>query len=164
MSSITIDAGYRPGAIGAVAALHGRHYSASHGFDQVFEAKVARELGEFVCRLDPARDRLWLAVRGDQVVGSIVVDGSERAGSVAHLRWFILSPEARGHGLGRRMMRAAMEFCRATGFESAYLWTLADLDAAIHLYEVEGFQVVERLQGSQWGKPVAEVRMACRLR
>jgi ribosomal protein S18 acetylase RimI-like enzyme len=159
---VTLTTGYRPGAIGAIAALHGRHYAASHGFDQVFEAKVARELGDFVCRLDPTRDRLWLALRGDMVVGSIVIDGSERPG-VAHLRWFILAPEARGLGLGRRLMSEAMAFCRSSGFESVYLWTLADLHAAIHLYEQEGFEVAERLVGTQWGKAVDEVRMTTRL-
>lgn len=164
MTSIAIEVGYLPGAIGAVAALHGRHYSASHGFDQVFEAKVARELGEFVCRYDPSRDRLWLARQRDAVVGSIAIDGSGQSGAVAHLRWFILSPEARGQGLGKRLMTDAMAFCRAAGFRSAYLWTLADLDAAIHLYEAEGFRAVERLLGTQWGKPVEEVRMECRLR
>lgn len=155
---LTLALGYRPGAIGAIAALHGRHYAASHGFDQIFEARVARELGEFCCRCDPARDRLWLALRGDAIVGSIVIDGSEHPG-VAHLRWFILGPEARGLGVGKRLMSEAMAFIRAGGFRSAYLWTLADLDAAIHLYEVEGWEVAERLRGTQWGKAVDEVRM-----
>jgi ribosomal protein S18 acetylase RimI-like enzyme len=163
MTAVTLATGYRPGAIGAIAALHGRHYARSHGFDQVFEAKVARELGEFVCRMDPRLDRLWLALRGDEVVGSIVVDGGDRPG-VAHLRWFILAPDTRGLGLGRRMMAAAMDFIRAGGFTSAYLWTLADLDAAVHLYEAEGWDVAERLRGTQWGKAVDEVRMEWRPR
>jgi ribosomal protein S18 acetylase RimI-like enzyme len=162
-ASITLATGYRPGAIGDIAALHGRHYSASHGFDAVFEAKVARELGEFCCRIDPELDRLWLAQRGDAVLGSIVIDGSDTPGT-AHLRWFILAPEARGLGLGKQLMSEAMAFCRSRTFESVYLWTLADLAAAIHLYEQEGFEVAERLVGTQWGKAVDEVRMTCRLR
>jgi ribosomal protein S18 acetylase RimI-like enzyme len=160
---VTVATGYRPGAIGDIAALHARHYAASHGFDQVFEAKVARELGEFCCRCHPELDRLWLALRGDAVVGSIVIDGSERPG-VAHLRWFILAPDTRGLGLGRRLMSEAMGFCRSRSFESVYLWTLADLAPAIHLYEREGFVVAERLRGTQWGKAVDEVRMTCTLR
>jgi ribosomal protein S18 acetylase RimI-like enzyme len=160
---ITLTTGYRPGAIGEIAALHGRHYSATHGFDEVFEAKVARDLGDFCCRMDPELDRLWLALRGDGVLGSIVIDGSEQPG-IAHLRWFILAPEARGHGLGKRLMSEAMAFCRGGPFESVYLWTLADLHAAIHLYEQEGFEVAEKLVGTQWGKAVDEVRMTRRLR
>lgn len=160
---VTLTTGYRPGCIGDVAALHGRHYSASHGFDEVFEARVARELGEFCCRADPELDRLWLAVRGDRIVGSLAIDGSERP-RVAHLRWFILSPETRGLGLGRRLMSEAMAFCRARPFDSVYLWTLADLAPAIHLYELEGFAVAERLVGTQWGKAVDEVRMTRTLR
>jgi ribosomal protein S18 acetylase RimI-like enzyme len=164
MDEVVIEEGYAPGAIGAIAALHGRHYARSHGFDQVFEAKVARELGAFVCRAEPTRDRLWLARRGEAVLGSIVVDGSEYGGELAHLRWFILSPEARGLGLGKRLMAGAMAFCRDTGFRAVYLWTLGDLHAALHLYEAEGFGVVERLIGTQWGKPVEELRMERQLR
>lgn len=158
MTDVTLATGYRPGAIGAIAALHGRHYAGSHGFDQVFEAKVARELGAFACRYDPAVDRLWLALRGDEILGSLVIDGGEAA-RVAHLRWFILAPAARGLGLGKRLMAEAMAFLRAGPFESAYLWTLADLDAAIHLYEADGWTVAERVRGTQWGKAVDEVRM-----
>jgi ribosomal protein S18 acetylase RimI-like enzyme len=159
MTDVALAHGYLPGAIGAIVALHGRQYSASHGFDHVFEAKVARGLGDFICRYQPALDRLWLARRGDAIVGSLVIDGSEHAGEKAHLRWFILSPEARGLGVGKRLMAEAMEFCRQCGFKSVYLWTLEGLDAAMHLYERAGFAVVERLVGTQWGKPVVELRL-----
>jgi len=162
MNDITIHEGYLPGAIGMIAALHARYYSASYGFDQVFEAKVARELGEFVCRYDPAHDRLWLVRCADEVLGSIVIDGGDRE-DVAHLRWFILSDQLRGKGLGKRLMAEAMAFCRDRGFRSVYLWTLGGLDAAIHLYEVEGFSVVERAVGAQWGKAVEELTMERRL-
>ncbi len=162
MNEITIHEGYLPGAIGAVVALHARHYSVSHGFDQVFEAKVARELGEFVCRYQPARDRFWLVRRGDEVLGSLVIDGCD-GGGIAHLRWFILGAELRGRGFGKRLMADAMTFCRNYGFRSVYLWTLSGLDVALHLYEAEGFVVVERIVGTQWGKAVQELRMECRL-
>jgi len=153
-----IEVGYRPGAIGAIAALHARCYSLTHGFDQLFEAKVARELGAFVCRHEPAHDRLWLVLRGDEVLGSLVIDGGD-GGGVAHLRWFILDACLRGQGLGRRLMAEAMAFCREGGFRSVYLWTLAGLEAALHLYQDHGFAVVERHLGTQWGRPVEELRM-----
>jgi GNAT superfamily N-acetyltransferase len=163
MTDVALFEGYAPGAIGAIAALHGRQYSESHGFDQVFEAKVARGLGDFVCRYRPERDRLWLARRGDAIVGSLAIDGSEHGGATAHLRWFILSPEVRGLGVGKRMMAEAMAFCHRCGFQSVYLWTLEGLDAAMHLYEQAGFSVAERLIGTQWGKPVVELRLERRL-
>ena len=40
--------GWFPGVVGDIAAPHARHYAASHGFGAVFEAKVARDLGEFL--------------------------------------------------------------------------------------------------------------------
>jgi GNAT superfamily N-acetyltransferase len=162
MNPFTIHEGYVPGAIGAIAALHARYYSASHGFDQVFEAKVARELGDFVCRHEPSHDRLWLVRRGDEVLGSCVVDGGD-GDRVAHLRWFILGEPVRGQGFGKRLMADAMAFCRDRGFRSVYLWTLSGLDAALHLYEAAGFVVVERVVGTQWGRAVDELKMECRL-
>jgi ribosomal protein S18 acetylase RimI-like enzyme len=162
MNATAIHEGYLPGAIGDIAALHARTYSASHGFDQVFEAKVARELGAFVCRYQPARDRLWLVRHGDEVLGSCVIDGGDGDG-VAHLRWFILDDRVRGQGLGKRLMADAMAFCRERGFASVYLWTLSGLDAALHLYQAAGFVVVERILGTQWGKAVEELKMECRL-
>ncbi len=162
MNEITIREGYFPGAVGAVAALHARYYSVSHGFDRFFEAKVARELGEFVCRYEPAHDRFWLVRRADEVLGSLVIDGGDGQG-VAHLRWFILSDQVRGRGFGKRLMADAITFCRDRGFRSVYLWTLSGLDAALHLYEAAGFVIVERVIGTQWGKAVEELKMECRL-
>ncbi len=49
---ITIHEAWTPGAIGGIAALHARHYAESHGFGAFFEAKVARELGEFLLRFE----------------------------------------------------------------------------------------------------------------
>ena len=150
--------GYFPGAIGRVAELHGLHYSESHGLDLVFEARVARELAELLLRFDPARD-FFRTVRCDgRLVGSIAVDG-KRAGTVAQLRCFILAPEARGLGLGRRLLNEALSFCRDRGFQHVYLLTLAGLPASGHLYREAGFTVTTEEMGEQWGRRLLEQRM-----
>src|SRR5277367_2853580 len=80
--------GYEPGTLGQIAALHGTLYARSHGFGLYFEAKVARELADFLQSFDPARD-FFRTVRADTgVIGSIAVAGTAD-GSTAHLRWFI---------------------------------------------------------------------------
>jgi uncharacterized protein YhfF/GNAT superfamily N-acetyltransferase len=153
--------GYLPGAIGAVATLHAGYYGAQHGFGAYFEAKVAREFGEFVARFDPARDGLWLVVDHGSVLGSVVVDGSEpaaRAHGVAHLRWFILSETLRARGLGRRLLDQAMAFCRHAGFPLVYLNTFAGLDAARALYERAGFRLVQEVEAQTWGRAMREQR------
>ncbi len=150
---------YRPGAIGRIAQLHAEYYSRTHGFGLSFEAKVARELSEFLMRRDPARDFFKIVVADGQVQGSIALDGSEDEGPVAHLRWFLLGPALRGRGIGRKLLADSLAFGRDRGFEGVTLWTLKGLEAAARLYRQAGFQVVEELEGGQWGRAVIEQRM-----
>ena len=150
-----------PGLIGDIAALHARHYAASHGFGADFEAKVAREFGAFLARRDPVRDHLRAAIAEGRALGSIVVDGTEPGlpSGTAHLRWFILDGALRGSGLGRRLLTEALGHARAAGFVRMYLWTLAGLPAAERLYVEAGFVLAEEITGAQWGTPVTERRL-----
>jgi GNAT superfamily N-acetyltransferase len=150
--------GYFPGAIGGVAALHGRHYVESHGLGLVFEAKVAAALADLMLRFDPAYDFFRTVRQGDRLVGSIAVEGG-RMGAQARLRYFILVPEARGHGLGRRLLGEALSFCRERGFDQVYLTTLAGLNAAARLYREAGFTVTHEEYGDSWGPRLLEQRM-----
>ncbi len=159
---ITVHDRWVPGAIGDIAALHARHYNDSHGFGTFFEAKVARELGEFLLRLDPARDIFRCATGGGRVLGSLVLDCGEEPDS-AHLRWFIMDPALRGKGLGRRWLDAAVDQARRIGMPRIHLWTLAGLDAAAHLYASAGFAVVEEIVAEQWGRSVVERRLVLEL-
>ena len=160
---ITLQSAWTPGAIGDIAALHARHYAASHGFGVFFEAKVARELGEFLLRLDPRRDLFRCVSGGGRVLGSIALDCGEDPGS-AHLRWFILDPALRGRGLGRRWLEEAVGQARKAGVPQIHLWTLAGLDAAAHLYESAGFALAEEMAAEQWGRRVTERRLVLPLR
>ena len=166
-AGLEIVEGYRPGAIGRIAALHAEYYSRHWHLGLFFEAKVARDCADFVGRIGD-RDRLWLIVRdpaGDgEIVGSLAIDGSEdRVGRIAHLRWFIMAGCARGRGFGDTLIRQAVAFCRDAGFASVYLWTFAGLEAARHLYEKHGFRLVEALQNEQWGMTLPEQRFVLAL-
>jgi len=156
--AIELTEGYRPGAIGAITALHGQYYSEHWNFDLFFEAKVAKELSQFLERYDPETDRLWLAVSDDRIVGSLVIDGGEPNASVhgAHLRWFILHPVCHGKRLGKDLMQRATDFCDRRGDKRIYLTTFAGLDAARNLYESAGFNLVSEKMSETWGVPVTE--------
>jgi len=151
--------GWLPGAIGEIAAMHGRFYAREHGFGIYFEAKVATECAEFCSRLDPARDGLWLLVDRGRILGSVVIDGAANA---AHLRWFVIADELRGRGFGKRMLDAAIGFCRRAGHRSVYLTTFAGLDAARALYEQGGFRLLQEADGETWGARVREQRFEWR--
>jgi len=149
-----IHDGYITGCIGDIVALHARTYKQIAGFGAYFEAKVAAELAEFVGHLPCDGKRMWLYVDDGRTKGSLIADTD---GQIVHLRWFVLDPELRSQGIGRQLLRHAVEFIDAN-FSEAYLWTFSGLDAARHLYEVNGFTLAEERVGQQWGTAVIEQR------
>lgn len=153
--------GYFPGALGQLATLHAVHYAASHGLGRVFEARVSRDMGDLLLRFDPARD-FYRTVRHDgRLLASIAIDG--HGYPEAHLRCFIVAPDARGRGFGRRLLAEAIDFCRTHGFSGITLWTLAGLEPAGELYRQAGFTLAEEYQGGHWGKALVEQRVEMRL-
>ncbi len=163
MDEVEILRGYSAGAIGRIVELHGAYYHAHWGFGAFFEAKVARELAEFFGRYDARRDGFWTASVSGRVEGSITIDGLHAHAEGAHLRWFIVSDALRGKGAGKRLIHAAIDFCRSNGYPLVYLWTFEGLHAARHLYEAVGFQLVEQHRGTQWGTEVTEQRFVLNL-
>ena len=150
--------GYVPGAIGRIAELHGTYYHKHWGFHLFFESKVAIELSEFLRRFKEASDGFWVASVGEKIVGAIAIDGANHDSQGAHLRWFIVAPENQGHGIGCKLLKEAIEFCRKKKSGRVYLWTFSGLDPARHLYERFGFKLCEEREGNQWGRTVTEQR------
>jgi GNAT superfamily N-acetyltransferase len=161
MADITIVRGPTPDAPGCIVELHASYYAEHWGFGEYFESKVASGVAEFLDRYDPARDGLWLATVAGRVEGAIAIDSSRAHAEGAHLRWFIVSESMQGRGVGGQLLRVAMDFCREHDYPRVYLWTFLGLDAARHLYEREGFVLVEQKRGDQWGTEVLEQRWEC---
>ena len=156
MSSTRIEFGYQPGSIGRIAELHGTYYNAHWDFGLFFEARVATELSAFLQHFNENNDGFWLAVKDDRIEGAIAIDGIEAGEKGAHLRWFIVSDAVRGKGIGKKLIKKAMEFCIHKGYKKIYLQTFAGLDAARQLYEASGFQLIRQKTGEQWGTQVTE--------
>ena len=122
--------GYRPGCLADIVGLHARYYSKNWGFGLKFEAKVASELAEFLQRMDNSIDLFLTAYQNGNAIASISVDVSNGGPKGAHIRWFIVSGETRGSGLGKKLLQKAMDFCRDQNIENIWLTTFAGLDAA----------------------------------
>jgi ribosomal protein S18 acetylase RimI-like enzyme len=159
--AVTVRTTLAPGDLGSLVRLHGLLYAREYGFDVTFEAYVAGPLAEFVRRRTD-RDRLWIAQRGEGIVGSIAIAGTSE--QEAQLRWFLVDPTARGLGLGTDLLRAAVAFCGGSGYGTVFLWTVSALTAAARLYRRFGFEKVEERPARQWGVEVVEEKYVLALR
>ena len=54
-------------------------------------------------------------------------------------------PECRGHGVGRKLMEAALDVLREEGCDAAILEAMSQNDRAIALYEQCGYKTIDRL-------------------
>jgi len=153
----TLLQGWRPGLVGEIVRAHGTYYARERNFPAFFEAKVAREMGEFLARLAPP-DLLLFAWDNATFLGALILDTTDPIldSGQAHLRWFIMTDAARGRGLGRQLVQAGMDHLRAHGFASCYLTTFAGLNAARRLYEAAGFTLSHEADAETWGTKVRE--------
>ena len=137
----------KPGDLGMVVHLHGVLYAREHGLDTTFEPYVAKPLADFVLG---GSGRLWIAEEGDRMVGSIALVDADPG--IGQLRWFLVVPEARGTGLGRRLLDEALAYARQRGLTHIYLWSFATLTDALRLYERAGFRTTETKTASDVGR------------
>jgi len=145
--------GLQPGDLGAIVSMHGRLYADEYGFDTTFEPYVAEPLSAFARRASP-RERVWIEHDGERLAGCVAI--VEAAGDVAQLRWFLVHPSARGRGLGRRLLSAAVAFSRDEGYARIVLWTVGGLAASRRLYAEAGFVCVESSPARFWGVDLVE--------
>ena len=144
----------RPGDAGYIVFRHGVLYEREYELDQVFEKYVLAGLLAFL--ENPAGGEIWLAESEDRIAGVIALVRIDL--QTAQLRWFLIEPEFRGCGLGRRLMDTLMAFCRQQGYQHIFLWTFQGLDAATHLYEQYGFRLTEEKPNNTWKNQLTEQR------
>lgn len=120
---------------------HGTLYAREAGFDGTFAPLVAKIITDYLARHDPAREAGWIAEAGGRRLGSIFCVA--QSADVAKLRLFLLEPEARGRGLGQRMLGHCMDFARAKGYTGMTLATHESHRAACALYARNGWRIAQ---------------------
>jgi GNAT superfamily N-acetyltransferase len=142
------------GDAGWIIQQHAELYARDEGFDITFEALVAEIMADFIRRRDPARDRAFIAARGDERLGCIFCVGKDQ--QTAKLRLFLVVPEARGHGLGHRLIAACMDWAKAQGYSRMELWTHESHEAACALYAAHGWHLVRSEPVKSFGVALVE--------
>ena len=147
------------GDFGWVIQRHGELYSEEYGWDESFEALVARIVADYVKNRDPARENAWIAELDGQPVGSVFCVRKDE--EIAQLRLLLVDPRARGMGIGTELVEWCVDFARHAGYERIMLWTNDVLDDARRIYERTGFELEEEephhsfgrdLVGQNWGR------------
>jgi DNA-binding MarR family transcriptional regulator/GNAT superfamily N-acetyltransferase len=142
---------HRPGDMEWITRRHGELYETLQGWDRSFEALVGQICADFERDFDPALERCWIAEMAGQPVGSIALARSGEEG-VAKLRLLLVEEQARGYGLGSRLVDECHRFARAAGYRKMRLWTTDQQKEARHIYQNKGYVLVAEEPVHAFGK------------
>jgi DNA-binding MarR family transcriptional regulator/N-acetylglutamate synthase-like GNAT family acetyltransferase len=151
----------QPGDYGWVVQRHGVIYAEEYGWDESFEALVARIVADFVDRRNSRRESAWIAEVDGERAGCIFCVEKEQ--KVAQLRLLLVEPRFRGSGIGSRLVRECMRFAKRSGYEQMMLWTNDVLVDARRIYERAGFNLVEEERHHSFGHELVGQNWWCRL-
>ncbi len=143
----------RHGDFGWIVARHAALYAQEYGWVEPFEGLCAQIVADFVNNFDPKRERCWIAEMNGENVGCVMlVKDSHRASR--GIRLLLVEPQARGLGLGHRLVDECVKFARQAGYSKITLWTHSVLTAARRVYEKAGFTLTASEPRHTWSKDV----------
>jgi GNAT superfamily N-acetyltransferase len=128
---------------------HGELYAEEFGWDTSFEALVTRIVADYAAAHDPEREAAWIGEVDGKRAGCVFCVAAD--GATAKLRILLVHPDARGHGLGARLVDTCLDFARAVGYRRITLWTNDVLVSARRIYEAAGIALVEKERHHSFG-------------
>ncbi len=121
-----------------------------HGVDRPGTVYTDKATDELYYHFLDEHASYWIAELNGKIVGGCGVFPTSGlpAGCVELVKLYVLN-EARGNGIGAKLMNKSIEFARENGFNQVYLETMPELDNAVNLYKKLGFKMInERLGDS----------------
>jgi DNA-binding MarR family transcriptional regulator/GNAT superfamily N-acetyltransferase len=141
---------HEPGDMGWIVHRQAILYAEEYGWDGTYEALAAEIVAHFIKNYDPKRERAWVAEKDGQRVGAVFVAMASE--EIAKLRLLHVEREARGLGIGTRLVEECIRFARQAGYGKMTLWTQSILHAARAIYKKAGFEVVHEEKHHSFGK------------
>lgn len=141
---------HQPGDMGWVVYRQAILYSEEYGWDGSYEGLAAEIVAKFIKNYDPKWERAWIAEKDGERVGAVFV--AKESDQTAKLRLLHVEPQARGLGIGKRLVEECIRFARQAGYQKLTLWTQSILHAARHIYQQAGFHVIREEKHHSFGK------------
>jgi len=141
---------HQPGDLGWVVHCQAILYAEEYGWDGTYEALAAEIVAQFIKNYDPKYERAWVAEKDGERVGAVFV--AKQSDEVAKLRLLHVEREARGLGIGKRLVEECIRFARQAGYQKMTLWTQSILHAARGIYKQAGFELVREEKHHSFGK------------
>ncbi len=138
------------GDLGWAIQRHGAVYAREYGWDQSFEVLVARIVADYAERGESAEERAWIADVAGAPVGCIFC--MRKDAETAQLRLLLVEPDARGMGVGARLVEQCLQFAEQAGYARMTLWTQSILEDAIRLYQRAGFALDAQERHHSFGR------------
>jgi DNA-binding MarR family transcriptional regulator/GNAT superfamily N-acetyltransferase len=139
-----------PGDLGWIVQRNAALYAAEYGWNTDYEGLVARIVADFAEDHDPHLERVWIAELDGRPVGCVMCVRDDAPGT-ARLRLLLVEPDARGLGIGDRLVGACVRFTRGVGYRELVLWTNDVLSAARKIYQRHGFVLVSEKPHRSFG-------------
>jgi GNAT superfamily N-acetyltransferase len=140
----------QPGDMGWVVQRNAALYSSEYGWDDSYEALVARIVADYVDNRDPAAEAAWIA-EVDGTAAGCVFCVRENA-TTARLRLLLVEPWARGLGIGARLVEEVLRFARQAGYADITLWTNDILTGARRIYQRAAFTLDDENRHHSFGQ------------
>lgn len=95
------------------------------------------------------REAYFVVEEGSRIIGGAGIApliGLEE--EVCELQKMYFLPEARGRGIGMKMITKCLDFARDKNFDKCYIETMPYMENARRLYDKNGFKVIQKPMGN----------------
>ncbi len=141
---------HRAGDLSYIAARNIASCAEEFEFNAEYECEILVNVSRFLHAFDAERECCWIAERDGVVVGSVVLRNVDDA--VAEMSLLYVESQARGVGIGRRLLAEAVTFAERAGYQSVCAELLDTMKTARWLVHAAGLRHLQEQRGDRYGR------------